>query len=100
VLPTGKGTDGTVFDPATKNIIVSNGSGTFTVIHEDAPDRYTVLGSVPTARGARTLALDPRSHHLFTCTADYGPAPAPTAANPHPRPSIVPGTFRVLEFGP
>ena len=100
VLPTAAGTDGAVFDPASRNVIVSNGSGTFTVIHEDTPDRYTVLGSVPTARGARTLALDPRSHHLFTCTADYGPAPAPTAANPHPRPSIVPGTFRVLEFGP
>ena len=99
VLPTAKGTDGAVFDPSTRNIVVSNGSGTFTVIHEDTPDKYTVLGNVPTARGARTIALDPKSHHLFTCTADYGPAPAPTTGNPHPRPSVVPGTFRVLEFG-
>ena len=99
VLPTAKGTDGAVFDPLTKNIVVSNGSGTFTVIHEDTPDKYTVLGSMPTARGARTLALDPKPHHLFTCTADYGPTPAPTTDNPRPRPGIVPGTFRVLEFG-
>ena len=99
VLPTAKGTDGAVFDPSTKNVVVSNGSGTFTVIHEDTPDKYTVLGSVPTARGARTIALDPKTHHLFTCTADYGPTPAPTTENPRPRPSIVPGTFRVLEFG-
>ena len=99
VLPTGKGTDGTVFDPATNNIITSNGVGTLTVIHEDAPNKYTVVANVLTARGARTLALDPKSHHLFTCTADYGPVPAPTADNPNPRPSIVPGTFRVLEFG-
>ena len=99
VLPIGKGTDGAAFDPATRNVITSNGAGTLTVIHEDAPDRYRVVATVPTARGARTLALDPKSHHLFTCTADYGPAPAPTAANPHPRPTIVPGTFRVLEFG-
>ena len=99
VLPIGKGSDGAAFDPSTRNIITSNGSGTFTVIHEGAPDKYTVVATVPTARGARTIALDPRTHHLFTCTADYGPTPAPTTENPRPRPSIVPGTFRVLEFG-
>ena len=99
VLPTGKGTDGAVFDPATNNILVSNGAGTLTVIHQDSPTKYTLVANVPTARGARTLALDPKSHHIFTCTADYGPAPAPTAENPNPRPSVVPGTFRVLEFG-
>ena len=100
VLPTGKGTDGAAFDPSTNNVIVSNGgSGTFTIIHEDTPDTYTVVANLPTARGARTIAIDPKSHHLFTCTADYGPAPAPTTENPRPRPSVVPGTFRVLEFG-
>ena len=100
VLPIGKGTDGAVFDPTTNNVITSNGAaGTFTVIHQDSPIKYTVTGTVPTARGARTLALDPKTHHLFTCTADYGPAPTPTADNPRPRPSIVPGSFRVLEYG-
>ena len=100
VLPIGKGTDGTVFDPATNNVITSNGAAaTLTVIHQDSPTKYTVVANVPTARGARTLALDPQSHHVFTCTADYGPAPTPTTDNPHPRPSVVPGTFRVLEFG-
>ena len=99
VLPTAKGTDGATFDASTNNVIVSNGSGTFTVIHEDTPNKYTVVANVPTARGARTIAIDPKSHHLFTCTADYGPVPAATTENPHPRPSIVPGTFRVLEFG-
>ncbi|MBD2769417.1 YncE family protein [Hymenobacter sp. BT664] len=100
VLPIGKGADGAVFDPTTGNVITSNGaSGTFTVIHQDSPVKYRVVGNLTTARGARTIALDPKTHHLFTCTADYGPAPAPTAENPHPRPSIVPGTFRVLEYG-
>lgn len=99
VLPTAKGTDGATFDASTNNVIVSNGSGTFTVIHEDTPNKYTVVANVPTASGARTIAIDPKSHHLFTCTADYGPVPAATTENPHPRPSIVPGTFRVLEFG-
>ena len=99
VLPIGKGVDGAVFDPSTNNVITSNGSGTFTVIHEDTPDKYTVVANLPTQRGARTIALDPKTHHLFTCTADYGPTPAATADNPHPRPSIIPGTFRVLEYG-
>ncbi|WP_317191939.1 YncE family protein [Hymenobacter rubidus] len=99
VLPTAKGTDGAVFDPSANNVVVSNGSGTFTVIHQDSPTKYSVVASVPTARGARTVAIDPKTHHLFTATADYGPTPAPTPENPRPRPSIVPGTFRVLEFG-
>lgn len=99
VLPIGQGVDGVAFDPQTRNIVSANGEGTFTVLHEDSPDKYTVVATVPTARGARTIALNPKNHHLYTCTADFGPAPAPTADNPHPRPSIVPGTFRVLEFG-
>ena len=99
VLPTGKGTDGAGFDPATRNVITSNGAGTFTVMHEDAPGKFSVVANVPSARGARTMSLDPKTGHIFTITADYGPAPAPTTGNPRPRPSVVPGTFRVLEFG-
>ncbi len=100
VLPIGAGVDGAVFDPSTNNVVTSNGSaGTFTVIHQDSPTKYSVVANMPTAKGARTIAIDPKSHHLFTCTADYGPAPAATTENPRPRPSIVPGTFRVLEFG-
>ena len=99
VLPIGKGVDGAAFDPGTGNIITSNGAGTFTVIHQDSPTQYRVVATVPTQRGARTIAIDPRTHHLFTCTADYGPTPPATPDNPRPRPSIVPGTFRVLEYG-
>ena len=100
VLPIGKGVDGVAFDPATNNIISTNGGdGTLTVIHQDSPTKYTVVATVPTAPGARTVALNPRTHHLYTCTADLEPAPAATAANPRPRPAIRPGTFRVLEYG-
>ncbi len=99
VLPTAKGTDGAGFDPATGNIFTSNGSGTFTVLHADGPGKYRLVGSVPTARGARTMSINPKNGHLFTITAEYGPTPAPTTENPRPRPSVVPGTFRVLEFG-
>ncbi|GAA4503510.1 hypothetical protein GCM10023172_28510 [Hymenobacter ginsengisoli] len=99
VLPIGKGADGAAFDPSTGNIVTSNGEGTLTVIHQDSPTKYTVVATIPTARGARTLAQDPQTHHLFTCTADLGAAPPATTDIPRPRPSIVPGTFRVLEFG-
>ncbi len=100
VLPIGAGVDGAVFDPSTNNVVTSNGgAGTFTVIHQDSPTKCSGVATVPTGRGARTLAISPRSHHLFTCTADYGPTPPATPEQPHPRPSIVPGTFRVLEYG-
>ncbi len=100
VLPIGEGVDGVAFDPSTDNIISTNGGdGTMTVIHQDSPEKYAVVATVATAQGARTVALNPVNHHLYTCTADLGPAPAATTANPHPRPAIVPGTFRVLEFG-
>ena len=100
VLPIGQGVDGAAFDPSTGNVITSNGAaGTLTVIHQDSPTKYRVVATIPTQRGARTLAISPTTHHLFTCTADYGPTPAATTENPRPRPSIVPGTFRVLEFG-
>lgn len=100
VLPIGAGVDGATFDPITNNVITANGRvGTFTVIHQASPTSYTVVANVPTQRGARTLTQGPKTHHLFTCTAEFGPAPAPTAENPRPWPSIVPGTLRVLEYG-
>ena len=94
--PIGAGVDGTAFDPATQLAFASNGEGTLTVVHEDAPDRYTVVGTVPTQRGARTLALDERTHRVYTVTAQFGPPPAATPDRPHPRPALVPGTFTVL----
>ena len=80
-------------------VFTSNGEGTLTVIHQDTPDRYRVIENAATERGARTLALDPSSGRLYLPTAEFGPPPAPTAERPNPRPSLVPGTFRVLEVG-
>jgi hypothetical protein len=55
--------------------------------------------NVPTQPGARTLALDPKTHRVFLPTAQFGARPAPTTAVPRPRPSIVPGSFVVLVVG-
>ena len=96
-LPIGEGVDATAFDPATHLAFSSNGDGTLTVVHQDAPDQYRVVQTVPTAPGARTLALDPASHRVYLVTAKLGPAPAPSAENPHPRPTIAPGSFELLQ---
>jgi hypothetical protein len=95
-VPIGGGVDGNAFDPSTQLALASNGDGTITVVHEDSPAAFRVVGTVTTRPGARTMALDQRSHRIYTVTAAFGPAPAPTPDEPHPRPSLVPGTFSLL----
>jgi DNA-binding beta-propeller fold protein YncE len=99
-VPTGGRTDGVAFDPGTGLAFVSNGEGTLTVVGESSPGVFSALQSVETQRGARTVALDPRTHRLYLPTARFGPAPSPTPENPRPRPSIVPGSFEILVVGP
>ncbi len=95
-LPIGSGVDGTAFDPATHLAFASNGEGTLTVVREDSPQRFTVVENVPTQRGARTLALDPRTHRIYLSTAQFGETPPATAARPRPRPPMIPGSFTIL----
>lgn len=94
----GDGVDAAGFDPATQLAFTSNGEGSITVVHEDTPNKYTVVETVPTQRGARTMAVNPKTHRLYTVSAEFGPAPAPTADRPRPRPPMIPGTFVVLEL--
>lgn len=96
--PIGEGVDATTFDPGTGLAFASCGEGVLTVVKEDSPGKFSAE-NVPTERGARTLALDGKTHNVFVVTADFGPPPAATADNPHPRRSIVPDTFRVLVLG-
>lgn len=96
----GEGVDANGFDAGLGFAFASNGrSATLTVVHEDSPDKFTVAEDVPTQRGARTMALDPKTHEVYLVTADFGPPPAATPDNPHPRPAIVPNSFVVLVFG-
>jgi DNA-binding beta-propeller fold protein YncE len=71
-LPIGDHVDATAFDPDTKLIFNSNGEGTITVIHQDSPDKYSVVETVKTAPKAKTMALDPKTHRLFLSTAENG----------------------------
>ena len=95
-LPIGAGPDAAAYDPLTRRIFSSNGDGTLTVIKEKSPNRYAVIANVRTELGARTMALDSLGRRIFLATATLGALPAPTAAQPRPRPSILPGTFRIL----
>lgn len=99
-IATGDGTDAAAFDPATKLAFASNGEGTLTVVHEDSPATVHVVQNVTTQRGARTMALDPQTHTLYTVTADFGPPPAPTADRPRPRPTMIPDSFTLLVLKP
>jgi DNA-binding beta-propeller fold protein YncE len=92
----GDGVDATTFDDETGLAFASCGEGVLSVIREDSPEKFSVAESVPTQAGARTLALDAKTHKVYVVTANFGPPPAATAENPHPRRSIVPDTFVVL----
>lgn len=93
----GEGVDATAFDDDTQLAFASCGEdAVLTVVHEDSPTQFSVAENVKTEKGARTMALDPKTHNVYTVTAKFGPPPAATAQNPHPWPTIVPGTFEVL----
>jgi DNA-binding beta-propeller fold protein YncE len=99
-LPIGHGVDGVEFDARLQNAYSANGEGTLTVVHEGAdPQHFAVIDTLPTARGARTIALDAAARRLYLPTAQFGPTPGATAATPRPRPPILPGTFEVLVVG-
>jgi YVTN family beta-propeller protein len=89
--------DAASFSPTRQLAFSSNGTGTLTII--DAGDNYRVVENLATALGARTMSYNDLTDRAFLVTAQRGPAPAPTKENPHPRPTIVPDTFEVLEVG-
>jgi DNA-binding beta-propeller fold protein YncE len=95
----GAGVDANAFDPDTAMAFSSNGEGTLTVVHEDSPEKFTVVENVATQRGARTMTLDPKTHNVYLITAEFGPRPAPTPENPRGRPPMVPGSFVLLIYG-
>ncbi len=98
-LPIGQGVDGGGYDAARGYAFASAGEGKLTIVGEEK-GAWKVLQDVPTARGARTMAVDPRTHLVYLSTAEYGPRPDSTAAEPRPRPPVLPGTFKVLVVGP
>jgi DNA-binding beta-propeller fold protein YncE len=99
-VPIGDGVDSTWFDPGTKYVLNSCGQdGVLTVIHEDSPDKYTVVENVKTEKGARTMALDRETHNIYLAVAQVEMLPPASGdAKARPRRKITPGSFGLLEF--
>jgi len=98
--PIGDGVDANGFDPGKNLAFSSNGEGTLTIVHEVSPSEFKVVQNVETQRGARTMAVDPKSHKVYLVTASFGEKPAPTAENPNPRPPFLSNSFVLLVVGP
>lgn len=95
----GDGVDANAFDPETNLAFASCGEGVLTVVKETSPGKFTLVENVPTQPGARTMALDEKTHNVVLVTAKFGPPPPPSPDNPHPRRTILPDTFVVLIYG-
>ena len=99
-VPIDTGVDANAFDEQTQLAFSSNGAGTVTIAHEDSPDKLTLVENVNTAPGARTMALDPKSHRVFLMAGRFGTGrPQASADNPHGYPEIVHGSAKLLIFG-
>jgi YVTN family beta-propeller protein len=98
-VPIGEGVDAAMFDPATQLAFAPCGDGTTTIAHEDG-GKLAVVQTLVTTRGARTMALDPKSHRIYLGAARYETTTNTPAANsPRQRPKMIPGSFKVLVYG-
>ncbi len=98
-FPISAGVDAAAFEPETGLLFVSTREGMVHVFHEDSPDKFSEAETIKTEYGAKTMGLDTKTHNLFLDTADFAPAPAPTAERPHPQRPAIQGTFHVLVYG-
>src|SRR5207244_3896247 len=82
-IKNGTRVDALGWDPSKKLIFIPNGGeGNVTVVHQDSADKYTVVATVPTFAGAKTIAVDPMSHNVYLFQPERGAAPAPAAGAP------------------
>lgn len=89
-FPITAGVDATIFEPETGMIFVSTREGMIHIFHEDSPDKLSEVETVKTEYGAKTMALDSKTHNLYVSTSDFDPPAAPTEKQPHPLPRAKP----------
>jgi YVTN family beta-propeller protein len=98
------GTDATSFDPSSKLVFVSCSDGKVTIAHVDGPDKLTVVQTLDTAPGSRTMTVDPATHKIYLAAVSRQPvdpnAPPPAAGQRARPPAAVPDSFKVLVFAP
>jgi len=93
----GTGPDAAAFSPKYQLAFSSNGEGTLSVV--DTAHGFKTIETLPTLKGARTMAYDTATDRIYLVTAQFGPAPDPTPAMPRPRPTVIPDSFTVLVVG-
>jgi YVTN family beta-propeller protein len=98
-VPIGAGVDGCEFDDVTQLAFASCGEGVTTIAREETPGKLSVVQVLKTERGARTMALDPKTHRIYLPTAQFEPAPSPSPGASPLRPKIVPNTLKLLVYG-
>jgi YVTN family beta-propeller protein len=98
-VPIGDGVDADEFDPGTQLAFASCGDGTTTIAKEETPDKLTVVQTLETQRGSRTMALDPKTHKIYLPAAQFESSTNQVAGTPRQRPRMVPGTFKILVYG-
>ena len=102
-LPLAGGSDGAVFNPSTKEAFSTHGNGTLTVVKEKSPASFEVEQNLNTMNGARTIAFDSKTNHIFTMSQERGPAPPPPPDGGRggrgPQGTVVPGSFTILMIG-
>ncbi len=101
-FPTGEGVDTVAFNPATMEAISASNGGEMTFIKENSPTSFVVEQTLQTPPGAKTMTLDTKTNHIFTMTAEYGPAAPNAPPGPAGRPArgpMVPGSFSILMIG-
>jgi DNA-binding beta-propeller fold protein YncE len=80
-IKNGTRVDALGYDASKKLIYIPNGGeGNVTVVHQDSADKYTVVDTVATFAGAKTITVDPKKHTAYLFQPERGPAPAPAAA--------------------
>src|SRR6266704_1359179 len=94
------GDDGGEFDASTPLAVASCGEGTMTITKEETPDKLTVVQTLKTERGARTMAIDPKTHRIYLPSGQFQPPPSPSPGASPARPTIVPNTLKLLVYGP
>ena len=99
-VPIGAGVDGCAFDDANQLAFASCGDGTTTIAKEATPQKLAVVQTLKTERGARTMALNPKTHRIYLPTAQFQPPPSPAPGASPARPMIVPNTLKLLVYGP
>ncbi|HVV63966.1 MAG TPA: YncE family protein [Rhizomicrobium sp.] len=99
-VPIGAFSDGVAFDPARKRVLSSNGEGMISVIEEKDANHFVSLGEIPTARSARTIAIDPATGRLFLPAAAIDPSQPAEQSGGRSRPRYLPGSLKLLVFAP